>query len=459
MGGEAFNVEIVQRERIKPSSPTPQDLRIHELSILDQLALVIYIPIILFYPRHSQNIDVTINDKHHHYSDYVNLKSSLSKTLTLFYPLAGRIKQDCTVVECNDEGAELTEARVDHPMSEILERPAPDPEALRKLLAVDVESKEASDGALLHVQINVFACGGTAIGVSLSHKVADASTLSMFINTWAAKAKLNHIEVLPEFSSASLFPARHGHHQLGLNKELVREKCLMRRYVFDASSIAILKAKSACSSVESPTRVEAVSAVIWKCALGVSRAKFRGKYSSSNTNSISVQFRQDVNIRRRTSPPLPEILAGNLVGSFSAKHDLLGDHIADDDHDDPDDDVQLLVSELRKGFEEMKEDYSKGIIFGSEKMLKALKERRKYDHVVNCSSWCGFKFYEADFGWGLPFWVSLPSVALKNIVVLLDSRDGKGIEAWLTLGEDDVALLESNEVLRAFASFNPSVVS
>ncbi|KAE8123970.1 hypothetical protein FH972_018883 [Carpinus fangiana] len=43
-----MNVEIISKEIIKPSSPTPHHLRTHKLSFLDQFPPTTYIPIILF---------------------------------------------------------------------------------------------------------------------------------------------------------------------------------------------------------------------------------------------------------------------------------------------------------------------------------------------------------------------------------------------------------------------------
>lgn len=75
------------------------------------------------------------------------------------------------------------------------------------------------------------------------------------------------------------------------------------------------------------------------------------------------------------------------------------------------------------------------------------------------SSWCKFGFYEADFGWGKPIWVSSigsSGTVLMNLIILVETRLGDGIEAWVTLDEPDMARLESNPELLTFASFDPS---
>ena len=41
---------------------------------------------------------------------------------------------------------------------------------------------------------------------------------------------------------------------------------------------------------------------------------------------------------------------------------------------------------------------------------------------------------------------------------LLDTRDGDGVEAWMTLKEEDMALFQEDLELLAFASPNPSAI-
>ena len=78
------------------------------------------------------------------------------------------------------------------------------------------------------------------------------------------------------------------------------------------------------------------------------------------------------------------------------------------------------------------------------------------------SSWCNFGFYEADFGWGTPIWVSSIGSSgsmFMNLVILPDTRFGDRIEAWVTLDEQDMARLEFNPELLTFAYLDPSPLS
>ena len=63
---------IINKEIIKPSSPTPAHLKTFKLSTLDQLAPPVYVPMLFFY----RNNQATSSDQRSH-----NLKKSLSESV------------------------------------------------------------------------------------------------------------------------------------------------------------------------------------------------------------------------------------------------------------------------------------------------------------------------------------------------------------------------------------------
>ncbi|KAJ6408563.1 hypothetical protein OIU84_011816 [Salix udensis] len=63
--------------------------------------------------------------------------------------------------------------------------------------------------------------------------------------------------------------------------------------------------------------------------------------------------------------------------------------------------------------------------------------------AFNFSSWCKFPFYEADFGWGKPIRLS-PALQLNRVVIFLDTADGEGIEAWISLSKEDMVMFEQH---------------
>ena len=108
-------VQTASEENILPSSPTPDHLRIFKLSVLDQIIFNFYIPLTLFYLNNNTSdlSSVILNRSK-------ILKHALSKTLSRFYPLAGKIK-DTHHIECNDEGVYYIQTQVNTHLTDFLE--------------------------------------------------------------------------------------------------------------------------------------------------------------------------------------------------------------------------------------------------------------------------------------------------------------------------------------------------
>lgn len=152
---------------------------------------------------------------------------------------------------------------------------------LRKFLAIGIESEEAETGCLLAVQATFFECGGMAIGLAMSHKLIDAASLRKFLDTWAATSSGYKQVLAPEFGAASILPPLEILKAQVLApiesvKKKEKNKSVTRRYVFGAAEIEALRFKAASESVQNPTRVEAVSALLWKSALQASRSNAAG---------------------------------------------------------------------------------------------------------------------------------------------------------------------------------------
>ncbi|XWS34642.1 hypothetical protein CRYUN_Cryun21dG0055200 [Craigia yunnanensis] len=431
-----MKVDITSRQTIKPSFPTPNHLRNFRLSLLDQLSPSFYGLIVFFYaatPRtHHQNGDCRYTSSERSYI----LKSSLSKALTHFYPMAGRLK-DAATIDCNDEGAYFVEGRIDCQLSDFLEQP--DMEALNGFLpTTDPETSEAASGCILLVQLTTFDCGGTALSICLLHKNTDVSSLVTFLQSWTAITRDSGEAVSPDFVGGSLLPPRDLSILPPVN--IPSGNFITKRFVFEASKIASLKVKAAGLFV--PSRVEVVLALILKCSVAASRAK--------SGSATPVVLFQAVNLRNRIVPPLPENSIGNLIWPMPV---FIGDGEME---------LNELVSMIRREITEFcneKANKFKGDD-GFLLITESLKERRelcKDAALYRCTSWCRFPLYEMDYGWGKPVWVSSTSLSLRNTVVLVDTKQGDGIEAWVTLEEQEMSIFECDTELIGSAIFNPSI--
>ncbi|XP_058113298.1 stemmadenine O-acetyltransferase-like [Magnolia sinica] len=419
-----MKVQVISREIIKPSSTTPHHLRNFKLTLLDQSLPPIYVPIIFFYSSNSGN-NVGILEK------VQQLKKSLSETLTQYYPLAGRIKENGSIVECNDEGVEFCKAYVDGQLSEFLKQPYV--EVLDRMVPCNHQRARSGRDVLLAVQANLFDCGGMAIGVCIFHKVADANSMATFINVWASTSPGIGKTTSPDVQSSTLFPTE-GH--VPLLQFIEKENVITKRFVFNASKIASLRAgPSTGSQVGCPTRVEAVSALIWQCVM-----RANGEEGSMRA-SVATHF---VNLRGKMSPPLPENSFGNimvLVASVATEreyHENMQRHLE-----------QKLRDAIRRAdLNCIKELQTPN---GTMRIIESFNSLVGVD-FCHFSSWCRFPFYEADFGWGKPIWVSTCTLPAKNFIFLIETRWGDGIEAWVNMEDVHMAKFEQDQELLSFVS-------
>ncbi|RZC49923.1 hypothetical protein C5167_018351 [Papaver somniferum] len=509
-----MKIEVVSKESIKPSYPTPNNLKIHNLSNLDQLIPAFYMDHILYYPSLDSN-DSSLGDDEEdkkmifsassrHRCDVV--KKSLAETLTRYYPLAGRIKDEKSV-ECNDEGVDYIEARVvGITVSQVIQLASSDIEVMEPFLPYEPYGGTGSafrragihsnSKPLLKIQVNVFDCGGMVICLSGSHKVIDATSILNFVNDWAATAR--GVVDKPCYIFSSMFPPTSFGNQeekdTADQAQLVpdRIEIVTKRFVFKDSSIAKLKKK--CIHVNTnngsdhqvdkqehnmqqmPSRIEALTSLIWMCFMDVDR-RFKVKQiddavSPVNTvNEVSlpkqVQYVAGfaINLRTRTIQPLPTNSFGNMTDTAIAEVTL---NLTGSDHfnnekgiRDQSQNYPELVSKIKdsiklvdnKHIEAMKRNLA--ISCNNIKMHQMMKEStfdQNTRELLMFSSWCRFPIYEADFGWGKPSWASITKLLYKNCVMFLDTSSGDGIEAWVSLKEEDMVEFERHEELVALAS-------
>ncbi|KAL4336510.1 hypothetical protein AHAS_Ahas12G0017400 [Arachis hypogaea] len=410
-----------------------------------------YAPIILFYT--SQNDTNTLLEVP---KKLELLKQSLSETLTQFYPLGGKIKHELSI-DCNDEGANFVVSKVKCHLSVFLSHP--NLTLLHKFLPSDeLVSKESNFGTYVtNIQVNVFQCGGIAIGTRISHRIIDGAALATFLKCWSERARGCKHLTQPKFIASSVFPTNSlwlRDLSMGMWGSLFRQgKGVTKRFLFTNKAISTLKVQISakyCYDVaeDSPTRLETVSAILWKCLMAASQSRFEVQRSSFVTHLV--------NLRRRMDEALcPDHTMGNLVWLVSAKHF--------DEHGTSMDDLACklrnTISRIDKDFvNELRSEKGISIMKDSLRKICELRSRNEMEHF-GFSSWCNLGFYEADFGWGKPTWVS--SVAsngsvFMNLIILVDTKLKDGIEAWVTLDEHDMNHLISNTEILNYATLNPS---
>ncbi|KAA8529714.1 hypothetical protein F0562_034186 [Nyssa sinensis] len=396
-----IEVEVISTETIKPSSPTPNHLYNYQLSFLDQISPPVYMPMILFFAD-SDHTDNKLNKSHK--AD--RLKTSLSETLARFYPLAGRLIDNFSIA-CSDEGVPYSEAKVKCELSEVVKDPVPG--EFNKFLPRGLDEV---DDTLLAIQVSFFQCGGIAVGICISHKVADALSLVMFITSWAATAREDGDVLSPTFDSVKLFPPRN---LSGFKPStgIIKEKIATKRFVFSNSMVAALRLKYTEDSDEDcpirPTRVEALSTFIW--------SRFAAATRADSVPEKLYTVIHAVNLRTRMDPPLPEHSFGNLYRIAIATPSMEAGN-----------EGRGLVKQMRGTIKSIDGNY----------VTKSLRE--------------GLPLYEVDFGWGKPVRIGSAKLTFRNLVTFMDTRSGDGIEAWINLHEEDMAKFEADKELLACVS-------
>ncbi|XP_050257279.1 acetyl-CoA-benzylalcohol acetyltransferase-like [Quercus robur] len=435
-----MEVQILSRKLIKPTTPTPPHLRSYKTSSLDQLAPPAYVPFILYYVANGDKNEIDERSK--------RLEKSLSEILTLYYPLAGRYIRDKQLVDCNDEGAEYLEAQVSGKLAQVLQGELK-PELLNSLVPNVMPSETTP---LAFVQVNMFECGGLAIALECAHFIIDGITATTFFNAWAKACKAEGInEVIhPRFDLASFFPPRENIMPMKPPKMPGpgANPIITKRFVFNKEAISSLKAIAkggACDSETStkrqPSRVVAVTTLIWKALIAVAKAR-RGHLRASILS-------HSLNLRGKTALPIPDNSFGNFYMVANARfggnneskfelHDLV-DALDDSIRNTLDDCMKAqtgddLVSMMTKSLREVGEE----------------RERGETD-IYMFSSWCRFPFYEADFGWGNPAWMSIVAIPME-MIGMFDTKDGDGIEAWVSLHEEAMLMFQNYPEIKAFTS-------
>uniref|UniRef100_A0A1J3E586 BAHD acyltransferase n=1 Tax=Noccaea caerulescens TaxID=107243 RepID=A0A1J3E586_NOCCA len=436
-----LKLKVIRREVIKPASPSPRDHL--QLSILDLSCPAIYVSTIFFYKAEDL---VTVSSE--------KLKSSLSETLSRFYPLAGQI--DGVSINCYDEGAVFTEERTDLLLPDFLKNLNTD--SLEDLRPKISPGDSPVKWPLLSVKVTFFGSrSGFAISVCASHRICDASSLLTFVTDWSATTakKKTNVSTL-QFAETKIYPPPPPHMASQsppptdhTNANLTK-KCVMNRFVFESSKIAELKRNAASESVLVPTRVEAITSLIWKCARNASRSNLMAPRPTLMYQAVDLRLRVPSNVLSRDA-------IGNLQTAFFLKKDA---------------ESELEIRETVAAFRKAKEVVNKviqenlqGDTLGQglmNVMGKLVSEYKPDIDIYTMSSWCGKPFYEVDFGWGSPVWMGSASHTIYDdnmvYVVLMDSKDGEGVEAWISLPKQDMSVFVCDQDLLAYAVLNPPVL-
>ncbi|KAB2000351.1 hypothetical protein ES319_D12G225800v1 [Gossypium barbadense] len=225
----------------------------------------------LYYHSRSDRGSINISN-----NVFESLKTSLAKTLSYYYPFAGRIVEDPqtsqTLIICDNNGALLVEAVANIPLIHL------DFYNLNQTLEGILVSCLNPDEFPFPVQVQVtcYTCGGVSITFTFDHALGDATAFGNFLSSWSQLARDMPLSCLPDLDLGRSLPPRlpptyhpyFNHVFVKCTLEDIRNIpktgiLLKRLYFVDASSINHLQTLASADS-NKRTKIEAFSAYVWK---------------------------------------------------------------------------------------------------------------------------------------------------------------------------------------------------
>lgn len=263
------------------------------------------------------------------------------------------------------------------------------------------------------------------------------------MKAWAATVRGSQEIVSPSFVASEIFPKDPCfEHFFPFELKKSSKLLITKRFEFDPTSLSLLKARLSVWS-RGPTRMEVTKAVIWKAA--VKTASFLRPFSPESPYSLF----STVNLRKRASPPLPDNSIGNIIIPASALC-----------FPESQPDLPTLMGELRESIAKLNVDYINSLKGknGHETVKQIIEGVCQVAELGDClfaSSVLNCGLYELDFGWGKPLWFHFIDIGNANFVALSDTLNG-GVQATITLSNEEMEIFERDQELLSYATVNPS---
>lgn len=152
---------------------------------------------------------------------------------------------------------------------------------------------------MLATQITMLKCGGLALGVSLAHRICDASTMTNFLNQWATLSRRDtNVELsVVDLTSSSLFPAQGlPFVEAGFSNLVNDEVYVTKKLSFNESAISKMKAKVKLTGKRSAhqlSKVQLVSALVWKAFIGVDHAIYGQPRDSVSIQPVALRQKRE----------------------------------------------------------------------------------------------------------------------------------------------------------------------
>ncbi|GMJ05972.1 hypothetical protein like AT1G31490 [Hibiscus trionum] len=249
---------------------SPERHRKLTLSNLDLLSGRFPVTYLYLYRHNRSNGDFVGNSN----TLFESLKASLAKTLSYYYPFAGRIVEDSrtrqSLIICDNSGALLVEALANIPLNQL------DFYNLNQTLEGIVVPCLEEFPFPVQVQVTCYTCGGLSITFTFDHALGDATAFGNFLSSWSRLARNMSLSCVSDLDHGRNLPPRvlptyHPSFDSFFVKctlEDIRNIpktniSLKRLYFVDASSINHMQTLASVDG-NKRTKIEAFSAYVWK---------------------------------------------------------------------------------------------------------------------------------------------------------------------------------------------------
>ncbi|MED6218953.1 hypothetical protein PIB30_031293 [Stylosanthes scabra] len=310
---------------IKPSKSIPSSIL--SLSTLDNrpdLNMLCHI----IHVYQSQNNDGYPNDQID--PNPINvLKEALSKALSYYYPLAGKlVKHDdgkFRVHYNSNDGVPFIEANANCNLSSLHYLDSSEDMKIAKDLAFEPPSQDDQNGhqcPIIGFKVTKFLCGGFTIGIGASHVVCDGFGVSQFLHAVIELARgKSEPSIKPVWDRHRLMgsitktplPSPIDNHSAAVSPYLPTTTLIHECFKVDGESIKKLKTSltkelfnnqnNIKTMNEIVTNFEALSSYIWRAKAKALKLNYDGK------TMLGIL----VGARRHVDPPLPEGYYGNAI--------------------------------------------------------------------------------------------------------------------------------------------------
>ncbi|RZR93735.1 hypothetical protein BHM03_00022296 [Ensete ventricosum] len=428
----AGEVRVLEQSRIFPtmeSAASPPSLPLTFFDVLWSTAGPVRRLFFYDFPHPAAVFTVSVLPK---------LKSSLSLTLSRFYPLAGNLRcsashDDVSEIGCTGgESLSFVLAECDSGFHELSGDYARDLSKLQRLAPRPIWSGAAKP--LLAVQVTVFPDQGFTVGVWVHHVACDGSSFMHFVKSWASACRavgivepaaplfdrtaipnplqLRSVNFIPGYESSGTREAS------TLASNLVTATfALGQDHIQRLKCWVMAKARERNSTFHCST-VVVTYAYVWVCLLK----------TLGDAGDETAHFTFTADTRARLRSPLPETYFGNCIIPCFVEvkvSDLVGE-----------DGIFAASEAIGKAIEDLKHGALKGV--------HGLCER--WYHVtqklpMTLAGSPKFKVYDTDFGWGRPVKVEMV-MQRSRAVWLQDSRRGDGVEIGLSFEQHQMDVFE-----------------